>query len=96
MRAYANSTVEPVIGIDVTEDGKYILSTCKTYILVINTETNGDDGKISGFQKSLGAKKVGDMLRASAIFVGDNHTAAASPCSPRRSACNSNQNTWPG
>ena len=46
---------DPVTGIDVSEDGKYILSTCKTYLLVIDTESK--DKETSGFQKSLGAEK---------------------------------------
>lgn len=41
---------DPIIGIDVTENGKYILATCKTYLLLICTEI--EDG-VTGFTKSM-------------------------------------------
>lgn len=43
---------DPILGVDVTENGKYLLATCKTYLLLICTESE-DDGS-SGFVKSLG------------------------------------------
>ena len=43
---------------DVSEDGKFILSTCKTYLLIINTEAEADGKVVSGFQKSMGGNKV--------------------------------------
>ncbi|KAJ3278536.1 hypothetical protein HK104_002249 [Borealophlyctis nickersoniae] len=46
---------DPIIGIDVTEDGRWIIATCRNYLLLIDTEIK-DEGK-SGFQKSMGAKK---------------------------------------
>ena len=49
---------DPIVGIDVTEDGKYILATCKTYILVIPTEAKKEGESVSGFNKSLGSEKV--------------------------------------
>lgn len=42
---------DPIIGIDVTESGKWIIATCKTYLLLINTEIEGTDAL--GFSKSL-------------------------------------------
>jgi len=46
---------DPVIGIDVTEDGLWILATCKTYLLVIPTSISGTDS--TGFDKSMGKEK---------------------------------------
>ncbi|KAJ3117592.1 hypothetical protein HDU96_006190 [Phlyctochytrium bullatum] len=49
---------DPILGIDTTENGKWLVATCKNYLLVINTE--GKDSKdqlFSGFTKSLGDKK---------------------------------------
>lgn len=47
---------DPIIGIDVTEDGKYILATCKTYLLVYQT-FGSEDKSLDGFKKSLGRQK---------------------------------------
>ena len=46
---------DPILGIDVTEDGKYILATCKTYLLFICTEIQGSDDLVTGFVKSMPA-----------------------------------------
>lgn len=43
---------DPILGVDTTENGKFILATCKTYLLLINTELN--DGSGTGFTKSMG------------------------------------------
>jgi len=45
---------DPILAIDVTADGKWILATCKTYLLVIPTSTS--DGR-SGFTKAMGKEK---------------------------------------
>jgi hypothetical protein len=51
--------LDPIIGVDVSEDGKFILATCKTYILVIDTEAkNAEGATLNGFKKSLGGQKV--------------------------------------
>ncbi len=47
---------DAILGIDVTESGKYILATCKTYLLLICTEISGAGGQL-GFTKSMGAEK---------------------------------------
>jgi hypothetical protein len=47
---------DPILGIDVTESGKYILATCRTYLLLICTEISGGAGQL-GFTKSMGADK---------------------------------------
>lgn len=47
---------DPILGIDVTESGKYILATCKTYLLLICTEIPGSGGEL-GFTKSMGSDK---------------------------------------
>jgi len=47
---------DPIIGVDVTADGKWILATCKTYLIVINAEIK--DSGVTGFSKSMGQNKV--------------------------------------
>ncbi|KAI8853235.1 VID27 cytoplasmic protein-domain-containing protein [Chytridium lagenaria] len=43
---------DPIIGIDTTENGKYIVATCKNYLLLIATEAkDAKDQAISGFSK---------------------------------------------
>jgi hypothetical protein len=50
---------DPIIGIDTTENGKYIISTCATYLLLTCTEAKDSksNGNFSGFGKSLGENK---------------------------------------
>lgn len=53
---------DPIIGIDVTENGKYLLATCKTYLLLINTQLSEGDGDgageaLTGFTKPMGSQK---------------------------------------
>jgi len=45
---------DPVIGVDVTKDGKWIVATCKQYLMIIPAELK--DGSI-GFEDRLGARK---------------------------------------
>ncbi|KAK9455878.1 VID27 cytoplasmic protein-domain-containing protein [Dipodascopsis uninucleata] len=45
---------EPIIGLDVSADGKWILATCKTYLLLIDaTIKNGKNAGTLGFEKSF-------------------------------------------
>ena len=44
---------DPILGVDTTENGKLILATCKTYLLLINTELSDGSGS-TGFTKSMG------------------------------------------
>lgn len=44
---------DPILGVDTTENGKLILATCKTYLLLINTELTDGSGA-TGFTKSMG------------------------------------------
>ncbi|KAI3632005.1 hypothetical protein MIR68_009841 [Amoeboaphelidium protococcarum] len=46
-----------IIGVDVSEDGEYILATCKTYLLLIPAKVSTDNGLVDGFSKSLGSNK---------------------------------------
>uniref|UniRef100_A0A7S3EQ34 Vacuolar import/degradation Vid27 C-terminal domain-containing protein n=1 Tax=Rhodosorus marinus TaxID=101924 RepID=A0A7S3EQ34_9RHOD len=46
---------DPIVGIDTTEDGSFILATTKTYILVIDTRVKGEVK--GGFLKSMGKNK---------------------------------------
>ena len=41
---------DPITGIDTLEDGKFIVATCRTYLLLINTQL--DEGGKTGFSKS--------------------------------------------
>ncbi|TPX68235.1 hypothetical protein SpCBS45565_g03234 [Spizellomyces sp. 'palustris'] len=47
---------DPIIGIDTTENGRYIIATCRSHLLLIDTEIKGTGGQ-SGFQKSMGGTK---------------------------------------
>jgi len=42
-----------VIGIDTTENGQWVLATCKTYLLLIPTTFSGT----TGFEKTMGKEK---------------------------------------
>jgi hypothetical protein len=47
---------DPIRGIDTTQDGKFLVATCKTYLLVINTTIgSGKNAGTSGFTKSFPA-----------------------------------------
>ena len=49
---------DPILGIDVTADGRYVIATCKTYLLLIDTlipEGAGRYAGSSGFDRSLPA-----------------------------------------
>jgi len=45
---------EPIKSIDVSLDGKWVLATCKTYLLVVPTELGS--GK-TGFESPMGKEK---------------------------------------
>lgn len=47
---------DSILGIDTTESGKLILATCKTYLLLINTELSDGSGS-TGFTKSMGGSE---------------------------------------
>ena len=47
---------DPILGVDTTESGKLILATCKTYLLLINTELTDGSGA-TGFTKSMGGSE---------------------------------------
>jgi len=44
---------DAILGVDTTENGKLILATCKTYLLLIDTELTDGSGD-TGFTKSMG------------------------------------------
>lgn len=46
-----------ITGIDVTQDGKWILATTPNYLLVLLTEIEGDKKNRTGFQVGMGKKK---------------------------------------
>ncbi|KAM0791670.1 hypothetical protein ACM66B_000470 [Microbotryomycetes sp. NB124-2] len=51
---------DPILGIDVTADGRYVLATCKTYLLLIDTqipEGAGRYGGSLGFDRSFPANQ---------------------------------------
>ncbi|KAI0202797.1 VID27 cytoplasmic protein-domain-containing protein [Astrocystis sublimbata] len=47
---------EPIIGLDVTADGRWVLATCRTYLLLIDAQQKSgkNEGKL-GFEKSFAA-----------------------------------------
>ncbi|KAH7029102.1 VID27 cytoplasmic protein-domain-containing protein [Microdochium trichocladiopsis] len=47
---------EPIIGLDVSADGRYVLATCRTYLLLIDAlqKTGKNEGKL-GFERSFPA-----------------------------------------
>lgn len=44
---------DPILGVFISPSGKYLVCTCKSYLMVITTEAGG----VSGFKKSLGKDK---------------------------------------
>lgn len=36
---------DPILGVDTTENGRYIIATCKNYLLLIDTEIKESGGK---------------------------------------------------
>ncbi|KAJ2026541.1 Vacuolar import and degradation protein 27 [Coemansia sp. S3946] len=44
---------EAILGIDVTSDGRYVVATCKTYLLLIDTKLPSDPAGKTGFQKAF-------------------------------------------
>ncbi|KAJ2157559.1 Vacuolar import and degradation protein 27 [Coemansia sp. RSA 552] len=46
---------EPILGIDVTSDGRYVVATCRTYLLLIDTKLPEDKQARTGFQKAFPA-----------------------------------------
>ncbi|PRP75435.1 WD40-like domain-containing protein [Planoprotostelium fungivorum] len=44
---------DPILSIETTENGEWILATCKNYLVVIRSQNNG----INGFKKPLGKEK---------------------------------------
>ncbi|KAM7188093.1 VID27 cytoplasmic domain containing protein [Rhypophila sp. PSN 637] len=47
---------DPIVGMDVSADGRWLLATCKTYLLLVDTlqKTGKNEGKL-GFEKSFAA-----------------------------------------
>lgn len=53
---------DAILGIDVSESGRWIVATCKTYLLLIDTQDTSSSSAsssslVTGFTKSLGSKK---------------------------------------
>ncbi|KAJ3090213.1 hypothetical protein HK100_007514, partial [Physocladia obscura] len=51
---------DAVLGIDTTESGKWVIATCKNYLLLVCTDgrdSKSANGTFSGFNKSLGDQK---------------------------------------
>ncbi|KAJ2079837.1 Vacuolar import and degradation protein 27 [Coemansia sp. RSA 988] len=44
---------EAILGIDVTSDGRYVVATCKTYLLLIDTKVADDSAGRTGFERSF-------------------------------------------
>ncbi|KAG5518664.1 hypothetical protein PMAC_002633 [Pneumocystis sp. 'macacae'] len=67
---------EPIIGIDVSADGRWILATCTTYLLLIDSTINEgkNQGKL-GFEKSFGkdTKPKPKRLQLNPVHVAMMH-----------------------
>ncbi|MCQ2818964.1 MAG: hypothetical protein MJ252_16995 [archaeon] len=59
---------DPIIGIDVTMDGKYVLATCKKYLLFVCTVSKGNDTE-TGFTSPI--KKYAPVLKTLKIKPTD-------------------------
>ncbi|KAJ1973463.1 Vacuolar import and degradation protein 27 [Dimargaris xerosporica] len=44
---------DPILGIDVSADGRYIVATCKNYLLLIHTALRNDAQRRTGFEKAI-------------------------------------------
>jgi hypothetical protein len=44
---------DPILGIDVSADGRWLIATCKTYLLLVDCETSRDGQKTVGFVKGF-------------------------------------------
>lgn len=91
---------DPIIGIDTTENGRWILATCKTYLLLIDTLL--EDG---GFAAPVPLALRGPVLFAHSLLPGHTCTPQAprpastrawGPRSPCLGACSSSPSTWRG
>jgi hypothetical protein len=60
---------DPIIGVDVTSDGKYIVATTKMYVLFITTTPDGEN--VTGFQKSIPNGKRGELIQKLQIHPMD-------------------------
>jgi hypothetical protein len=64
---------EPIIGLDVSADGRWVLATCRTYLLLIDAmQHEGDNAGKLGFQKSF-AKNAKPQPRR--LGLTPNHVA---------------------
>lgn len=64
---------EPIIGVDVTADGRWVLATCRTYLLLIDTSIKGgrNEGR-TGFQASFSKD---EKPRPRRLQLSPNHIA---------------------
>jgi hypothetical protein len=64
---------EPIIGLDVSADGRWVLSTCRTYLLLIDAlqKDGKNEGKL-GFEKSFSKDKKPTPRR---LALAPNHVA---------------------
>ena len=64
---------EPIIGLDVSADGHWVLATCRTYLLLIDAMQKGgkNEGKL-GFEKSFGKD---DKPRPRRLGLTPSHVA---------------------
>ena len=70
---------DPILGIDVSESGKFILATCKSYLLFIDASLDQQDA--TGFSKAMGAanKPIPKRLQLSSehvAYMGGKSTLA--------------------
>lgn len=64
---------DPIIGIDTSADGRWVLATCRTYLLLIDTlQTEGKNVGKLGFEKSFGKDSKPQPRR---LALTPNHVA---------------------
>ncbi|KAI9183773.1 VID27 cytoplasmic protein-domain-containing protein [Polychytrium aggregatum] len=76
---------DPIIGIDVSDDGRYVVATCKSYLLVLDTQLKTNTSSI-GFNKPMGVndrnppKRLQLKLEHMALIGAPNFTPAKFNC----------------
>ncbi|KAK6454154.1 VID27 cytoplasmic protein-domain-containing protein [Scheffersomyces xylosifermentans] len=75
---------EPIIGLDVSKDGRWLLATCKTYLLLIDTKIGGDQKNSGalGFTKYFDKDKKPKPRR---LTINPEHAAYISTTSGDKS-----------
>ncbi|KXN72922.1 VID27-domain-containing protein [Conidiobolus coronatus NRRL 28638] len=63
---------DKIYGLDISNDGRYILATCATYLLVVDTLIHSDSNNKTGFDKSF---PKGEQPKPLCLKLKPEHTA---------------------